>query len=141
MRRALVVGINNYPSAPLKGCVNDASELAGILRTNSNGSPNFDVILRTDIASWGELKGMIEELFKGELEAALFYFSGHGYVDATGGKLVTPDFARYDEGVSMDEIMTLANKSKTRNRVVILDCCHSGAFGAPPMGNTQQSSE
>jgi hypothetical protein len=76
------------------------------------------------------LKGLIEELFQGDIDAALFYFSGHGFIDPTGGRLVTPDYASHDEGVSMEEIMTLANKSKIKNRVIILDCCHSGAFGS-----------
>ena len=31
----------------------------------------------------------------------------------------------------MDEILTLANESKAKHRVIILDCCHSGAFGSP----------
>ncbi|MXV14808.1 caspase family protein [Hufsiella ginkgonis] len=131
MKKALIVGINNYPRAPLNGCINDAAEVSSYLKTHGDGSPNFAVKLETDVPTKAKLKALIEELFKGDSEAALLYFSGHGYTDATGGYLVTPDFERYDEGVSMDAILVLANKSVIRNKVIILDCCHSGAFGTP----------
>lgn len=64
---------------------------------------------------------------------ALLYFSGHGYIKSTGGYLVTTDATRYDEGVSMDDILALANQSRARNKVVIFDCCHSGAMGSPSL--------
>jgi len=53
------------------------------------------------------------------------------------------DACRYDEGVSMDEILTLANQSKAKNKVIILDCCHSGALGSPSISgsNIAQLSE
>ncbi|HFF3662912.1 TPA: caspase family protein [Legionella pneumophila] len=31
MRKALVIGVDNYPSSPLRGCVNDAAAIAGVL--------------------------------------------------------------------------------------------------------------
>lgn len=42
-RKALVVGIDDYPSCPLNGCVNDAEEIKNLLETNGDGSPNFEV--------------------------------------------------------------------------------------------------
>src|ERR1017187_8642564 len=134
MKKALVVGINNYPNAELRGCVNDANAIAGALGANGDGSPNFDVKLVTvpnETIDRAKLKGLIDSLFSGDADIALFYFSGHGVVTSTGGYIVTPDFRKYEEGVSMDEILNLANKSHVKNRVVILDCCHSGAFGSP----------
>lgn len=131
MRKALVVGINKYPTSPLSGCINDASAIASILESNGDGSPNFAVKLVTDIPNKSELKGLIIDLFNGDSETSLFYFSGHGYIDDYGGFIVTPDYQAHDLGVSMDEILNIANSSKARNRIVILDCCHSGAFGSP----------
>ena len=131
MRKALIVGINNYPKAPLCGCVNDASAFSAIIETNGDGSPNFDVRLVTDVPTKSELKGLIIELFSGDCETALLYFSGHGLLDDIGGYIVTPDYKPNDEGVSMDEILNIANDSKAQNRVIILYCCHSGALGSP----------
>jgi len=77
------------------------------------------------------LREAIEQLFAGDSAMALLYFSGHGYIKSTGGYLVTTDAKKYDEGVSMDDVLNLANQSKARNKVIILDCCHSGALGSP----------
>ena len=135
MKKALSIGINNYPSSPLRGSIKDASGLASIIETNGDGSPNFAVRLETDVPTKSKLKTMIVELFSGDNDIVLLYFSGHGFLNELGGYLVTPDYAKYDEGISMDEILLLANKSKTKNKIIILDCCHSGAFGSPTIGN------
>ncbi|MGV3598246.1 MAG: caspase family protein [Bacteroidota bacterium] len=131
MRRALAIGINNYPTSPLNGCINDASSFSAIISANGDGSPNFDLKLETDVQSKSELKGLIRELFTGECEIALLYFAGHGFLNDLGGYIVTPDAKPNDEGVSMDEILTMANGSKAQNKVIILDCCHSGIMGSP----------
>jgi hypothetical protein len=138
MRKALVIGINDYPAAPLKGCVNDANSVASMLETHGDGSPNFAVRLITspsDTVDRAKLRSSVEALFTGECDIALLYFSGHGFIKNTGGYVVTTDFKRYDEGVSMDDILTLANKSPAKDKIVILDCCHSGAFGSPAQSN------
>ena len=135
MKKALIVGINNYPSSPLSGCINDASGLASIMETHGDGSPNFDVRLETDIQTKSELKKMIVDLFSGNNDTVLLYFSGHGFLNELGGYLVTPDHKAYDEGISMDEILVLANQSKAKDKIIILDCCHSGSFGSPSIGS------
>ena len=144
MRKALVIGIDDYPSAALRGCVNDASALGSIIETNGDGSPNFDVRLITNVQTKAELKGYIKDLFAGDADTAIFYFSGHGYLDEYGGGyIVTPDYKINDEGILMDEILNIANESKVKNKVIILDCCHSGSFGSPKSlnGKTTQIGE
>jgi len=134
MRKALVVGIDDYPTCPLAGCVNDAIKLTSLLERHSDGSPNFSVrkLLSTSTnITRGILKGEIENLFSGDPETALFYFSGHGYLNSFGGYVVTPDHTRYDEGVAMDQILGAANRSSAKNRIIILDCCHAGSMGSP----------
>jgi hypothetical protein len=133
MRKALVVGINNYPGAPLSGCINDASAFGAIMETHGNGDPNFAVHLRTDISTKGELKEMIEKLFSSDDEIALFYFSGHGFENNLGTYLVTPDYSKNDVGFSMTDLLVMANNSKAKNRIIILDCCHSGSAGTSPI--------
>lgn len=136
MRRALVVGINDYPGSPLSGCVNDATSIAGLLEVHGDGSPNFGVLLMTSPSTpvtRPVLREAIENLFAGDPDMALLFFAGHGYIKSTGGYLVTVDAKRYDEGVSMDEVLALANRSRAKNKVVILDCCHSGAMAAPTL--------
>jgi len=129
MRKALIVGIDNYPNSPLSGCVNDASAVAQCLRKNGDGSPNFDVYEMSNVQTKGELKKMISELFNSSVEIALFYFSGHGCKTDFDGYIVTPDYCSGSEGIPMTEILKIVNSSKSLNKIVILDCCYSGSFG------------
>jgi len=140
MRKALIVGIGNLKDAPLGGAIEDANALAATIETNGDGNPNFDVILKTDIHNQitkSELKRLLTDLFDGEHETALFYFSGHGFLNEIGGYIVTSDYQQHDEGVSMDEILIMANSSKIKNKIIILDCCHSGKFGNSSLANKE----
>ena len=131
MRKALVIGINNYPSIPLFGCINDAAAVSSLIERNGDGSPNFDVRLETDVKTKSEMKTMIAQLFHGKNDTVLLYFSGHGFLNEIGGYLVTPDHKKYDEGISMDEILIMANDSAAKDKIIILDCCFSGSMGSP----------
>ncbi|MDE6004426.1 MAG: caspase family protein [Oscillospiraceae bacterium] len=139
MRKALVVGINNYNISSLLGCVNDACEIAKLLKRHSSGEKNFDVNLIKDIATKNDLRREIKNLFNGNNEIELFYFSGHGFVNELEGYVVTPDFTYNDLGIPMNEIINYAHKSNSKNKIIILDCCHSGAIGN--MINNDQISE
>lgn len=136
MRKALVVGINDYPGAPLQGCVNDAVQMASMLERDGDGTLNFSVKLMTstsDTITRASLRQAIQQLFTGNSDVALLYFSGHGLINSSGGWIVTPDYQHYDEGIPMDEILNTANKSATRDKIIILDCCYSGTFGSPAL--------
>ena len=139
-RVALVVGIDEYPTAALNGCVNDAEAVRDLLERHSDGSPNFDVHLVTapaETVTRASLKEHVSELFsQPNCDMALLYFSGHGTENDLGGYIVTPDATKYDEGVSLTDVLTLANGSTAAERIIILDSCMSGAFGqVPAMGN------
>ncbi|MDR0909713.1 MAG: caspase family protein [Spirochaetaceae bacterium] len=136
MRKALCVGINAYPNGnALHACLNDANEIAQLLKKNSDESPNFEVLLENDVPDKATLRSHIAKLFSGDCETALFYFSGHGFLNELGGFLVTPDFTQYDEGVSMNDILSFANQSKIKDKIIILDCCHAGKMGSPNVDN------
>ncbi len=138
MRIALIVGVDYYThGGSLHGCVNDAHEVKAVLERHDGGSVNFDCRLLTGTGpsnqvNRSELKDQIENLFKADSDIALFYFAGHGHIEATGGYLLTTDSSRGDEGVSLSEILTFANASPAKNKIIILDSCHSGIAGTPP---------
>lgn len=140
MRRALIVGVNYYEHGnPLFGCVDDAHAIKAVLARHDGGAVNFDCMLLTgtgpeDRVDRGDLKDNIKELFKTEAEIAFLYFAGHGHIEATGGYLLATDSKRGDDGVSLSEILTLANASPATNKVIVLDSCHSGIAGTPPTG-------
>ncbi len=145
MKKGLVIGIDNYPENELTGCVNDANAVATTLEFNGDGSPNFAIkkmLSSNETVTRASLRSAIDELFHGKPDMALFYFSGHGFMKSNGGYLVTTDAERYDEGVSMDHILQIANASEAKNKIIILDCCHAGAFAKPnilAMTSTQLS--
>lgn len=139
MRIALIVGINHYEhGGSLYGCVDDAHAVQAVLARHGDGSVNFDCKMftgtgPTDRVERSLLKDRVEELFKAQADIALFYFAGHGHIEATGGYLLATDSRRGDEGLSLSEVLALANKSPARNKIIILDSCHSGIAGTPPV--------
>ena len=135
MNKALVVGINEYPSSPLNGCCNDANRIERLLLRNEDGSPNFSVKKHLNVSTKGKLKALIKDCFSGDDDTALFYYSGHGHIDSVGGYLVTPDYSQDDWGVSLNEILQIANESRCKNKVIILDSCFSGFMGSISTAN------
>lgn len=138
MRKALVVGIDYYEHVPqLFGCVNDAHSVKAMLDRHADGSVNFDVKLLTGTGAServlrAELKDAVMELFAGDEDIALFFFAGHGHIEFTGGYLIASDSSRGDEGVSLGDVLAYANGSRVKNRIIVLDSCHSGIAGSPP---------
>ncbi len=137
MRKALVVGVDHYASiSRLFGCVNDAYSVKSVLDRHSDGSVNFSVKLHcasseADAITRSELRDAINDLFEGDSDVALFYFAGHGHAEATGGYLLGSDANRGDDGVPLSDVLTFANESRARNKVIVLDSCHSGIAGSP----------
>lgn len=138
MRKALIVGIDYYKTiSPLNGCVNDARSVKAMLERNSDGSVNFGckTMVGTgpgDLITKSDLKDAVKELFAGDGEVALLYFAGHGHIETTGGYLCAGDCQTGDDGLALADIITLANDSRIRNRILILDSCYSGIAGNPP---------
>ena len=135
---ALLVGVDEYPTTPLAGCVNDATRMHNLLRRHYDDSPNFEcrkLVAPGEAVTRATLRRAAEVVFERKADVALFFFAGHGTANNLGGYLVTQDAKRYDEGVSMADLLTLANNSPARERIVILDCCHSGAMGQLPAIN------
>lgn len=133
-RKALLIGINNYPNGhELNGCIEDINNVHTAIECNGDGTPNFAVREMPDAQTSMEVMSEIEHLFKGNGDTALLYFSGHGYMNDTGAEIVMPKDietgSQYYTGIQMSSIMEIVNKSQVRNKIVILDCCHSGNMG------------
>jgi hypothetical protein len=138
MRKALIVGINYYSHGPsLYGCVDDAHAVKAALERHGDGSVNFDCKLLTgtgptDMVSRHQLRDVVQDLFKSDCEIALFYFAGHGHIEASGGYVLATDSERGSDGIALNDILTFANSSPAANKIVVLDSCHSGIAGTPP---------
>jgi hypothetical protein len=136
MRKALIVGIDHYDKiSNLFGCVNDAHEMKNVLERHSDGTTNFEIKLlagsrASEFVSRAALRDSVRELFSQDDEAAFFYFAGHGYIESTGGYLCSSDCASGDDGLALADVLSFANASKCRNKIIVLDSCHSGVAGA-----------
>ncbi|HEX6718250.1 MAG TPA: caspase family protein [Pyrinomonadaceae bacterium] len=141
-RAALLVGIDLYDRfTKLSGCVADATAMKEKLRRNEDYSPNYGCKLMLYGQDQQEmritrvvLRRALEELFKFDGDV-LFYFSGHGALTATGGYLATCDAEPNDWGVPMQDLLDTANRSRARDILILLDCCHAGDAGAPSLLN------
>jgi metacaspase-1 len=62
-------------------------------------------------------------------EIVLFYFSGHGAVSLDGEPYLcasdTDPEKPIDKGLSLSELLDIANECKSINIILILDCCYS----------------
>ena len=136
-RRALLVGIEEYDSGDfpnLRGCVDDARRLSEVLTSHYDGRDNFDCKVLPSPGNAGRLtRALLRktwiDLFNDFDGDILFYFSGHGMPLSIGGYLITQDGTPYDPGLAMNELFTLANQSRARSVLLILDCCHAGLAG------------
>ncbi|OFX16366.1 MAG: peptidase C14 [Bacteroidetes bacterium GWA2_31_9] len=145
MRKGLIIGIDYYEHVnPLYGCVNDSYAVKTVLDRHSDGTINFSSKHRVANADKSkitrkELKELAIELFKDDNEVALFYFSGHGYVENTGGYLITSECLDGDDGLALNELLQIANESPARNKIIVLDCCHAGYVGKKSGGDKEST--
>lgn len=143
MKKALLVGINNYrnPSASLKGCVNDVSDVRGVLLDSGFEPGGIRVLCdaratKSNIVT--RLKWLVSEV--GEGDVAVFHYSGHGsqVADRNGDEvddkkdeiLVPYDFEEHwDDPLSDDVISGILRTANPRAKVIcIVDACHSGTI-------------
>ncbi|QHI35791.1 hypothetical protein IMCC3317_11390 [Kordia antarctica] len=133
MKRALLVGIDKYNQhANLDNCEESAIQLKKVLSRNADSSPNFDCkcLISSQIEiSRLSIKNDLEILANNLGGISLFYFAGHGVIYEKKGHLVLQDSNYPDDGISISELVDIANKSKSKNFIIILDCWLSGYGG------------
>ncbi|TSD66412.1 caspase family protein [Inquilinus sp. KBS0705] len=136
MRKALLIGIDDYSFGALNGCIRDAEKLSMLLSRDFDETLNFTckkLLSSEELIDILTLKEAIVELFENKTEVALFYFSGHGSEKDKYGNacLVTQDATAATSGVDLDFLLKTANDSPATEVVIILDCCFSGVLGNP----------
>ncbi|WGE64075.1 caspase family protein [Actinobacillus equuli subsp. haemolyticus] len=137
MRKGLFLGLNEYDHVGrLNGCANDAQQMYSVLSRHADGRPNFNsrvFVSPEDNLSKSFIMENVKELFKGDLEVALFYFAGHGFFDEdiNTGFIIPQNYSQEeDNGIRIDDILEIARKNpKIQNTIIILDCCQSGSAG------------
>ena len=144
--RALLIGISTYPAdehnlQTLKGPVKDIAALNRALIDPGTGLfADVDVTLLPETSSARAIRALGR--FFGAAtrdDVLLVYFSGHGKLDQ-GGRLHlcmqdTESTDLLSTAVSSARINEFADASRARNVVIVLDCCHAGAFRGADLGD------
>lgn len=139
MRKALIIGNNAYEHcSQLSSCINDAEEIGALLRRHEDYTSNFDVHLMRNV-NHEDMLSSIEQLFSGECDSALLYYSGHGLRENCIQGLVPIDYRGHAQAVTLDSIVNCAAGCRTKNKVIILDSCHAGGIGESPVRANQGS--
>jgi len=142
-RRALLVGINDYPDPAnrLEGCVNDVFRISATLQESGFRPEDIRVVLN-ERATAATILDRLHWLLDGvkDGDERVFFYSGHGAQIPAYGKgdsvdhqdecLVPFDFdwAR-ERAVTDDQFYDLYSQLPYGSRfVAILDCCHSGGM-------------
>jgi len=140
-RLALIVGVSEYGEGfePLPGSLRDVQAMDAILKNADRGAFQTQALENCDRST---LEANIEQFFRGKSpdDVLLFYFSGHGDL-GSGGMLnqhlhfCTRNTTKQDKrlvessALSASFLKRQIDLSKSRQIIVILDCCYSGAIG------------
>jgi hypothetical protein len=144
--RALLIGNSTYPAdehnlQTLKGPVKDIAALNRALIDSQTGLfADVDVALLPEATSGRVIKTMGR--FFGTAardDVLLVYFSGHGKLDQSGRlHLCMQDTESTDllsTAVSSARINEFADACHARTVIIVLDCCHAGAFRGGELGD------
>ncbi|MBD2329703.1 SUMF1/EgtB/PvdO family nonheme iron enzyme [Alkalinema sp. FACHB-956] len=136
---ALLIGVSEYPEGlgNLPAAANDVQAVQAVLSDRERGE--FDDVQVLVNPGLEEMQSAIEMLFadRSAEDLLLLYFSGHGLTDGMGKFFFATPTTRKQNGVLMRSSAIAAGlvhefmqDCPSERQVVILDCCHSGAFGA-----------
>lgn len=140
MDKALLVGINKYPSAPLRGCINDIDDMSDYLVSHCGFSKNAIRLVAderaTTVGILERLDWLVDDVRPGD--RLFFHYSGHGAQMATRDhqgeidgldEVICPvDFDWSDAHVIRDKDFRRIFSSIPRGCefVWVSDSCHSG---------------
>lgn len=142
-RRALLVGINNYPDPAnqLEGCVNDVFLMSSVLQESGFEPENIRVVLNERATAEGildRLHWLLDDAEDGQ--DRVFFYSGHGAqipaygekeeVDHTDECLVPYDFDwSREKAITDDQFHELYSQLPYGTHFLsVFDCCHSGGM-------------
>jgi uncharacterized caspase-like protein len=133
-RLALLVATYSYQDAGLRQLAapgHDAEALAEVLRDPEIA--NFDVIILINEPHY-VVRNAIGEFYPNRRrdDLTLLYFTGHGLKDDQGRLYLAMTNTKRDDllftALSAQQIDEAMESCASRQKVLVLDCCYSGAF-------------
>src|SRR5512132_1336465 len=148
MKYALIIGNNKYDDpklAQLKTPAADSQALAKVLDDKTIGG--FDAVTPLINQNETRVRIAISEFLtdKNPYDLVLLYFSGHGILDDRGRLYL----ALKDTQVNLLKATSLPSSfltdemdsCRSKRQILILDCCHSGAFARGAKGEQKAVTE
>ncbi len=138
---ALVIGNSEYDDASLARLITpseDVNDLATLLKSPDIGG--FDEVLTLVNEAATTVRKAVARLFKEKSpdDLLLLYFSGHGVLDDQGHLYLAVKDTERDllsgTAIPANFITGEMDRSRSKRQVLILDCCHSGAFARGSKG-------
>ncbi|HUX37981.1 MAG TPA: caspase family protein [Rectinemataceae bacterium] len=136
-RYAIVIGIAAYPAYPLKYPVDDANDMATLLRSTGWTVDSADVLLDS-VATRSAIQTAIAAFTSkvGSNSSILVYYSGHGAISSDDKTaymipydgIISPDGYDMTKWITAADIDGWLNAIPCSNRILILDSCYSGGF-------------
>ncbi len=145
-RFALIIGNSHYQDSRLAQLVTpqeDVNDLASVLRAPDIGG--FEEVTTLVDESDATTRLGIEDFFadKKPDDLLVMYFSGHGVRDEQGRLYLAVNNTRANRlratAISSEFITSEMDGSRSKRQVLILDCCHSGAFAQGSKAVTGES--
>src|SRR5215471_12348192 len=134
-RHALLIGVSEFADkrlARLNAPTNDVIALRGILQDSLRG--NFDSVQLSVNEDFLAVRDHLSQFFHDRAldDLLLLYYSGHGilgrgnrlFLATAGSNLDRPS----DRGISARDVREFIDDSRAGRQIIVLDCCHSGAF-------------
>ena len=133
-KKAIIIGVSDYDLLqPLSFCKVDGVKMYELL-----GSIGYEIQEKHKLigrVEREEMRDAIIDFFRNRKvkprDTLLFYYSGHGVLDAFGDHYLAPSalnpFEPDTNGFLFDELTKMIRKSDSQRIVTILDCCYSGA--------------
>lgn len=135
---ALLIGVSEYPEgfSALPAALNDVAAMREVLECPEMGGFEVTTLLNP---TEGDFRRSVESLFlnRASEDLVLLYFSGHGITEPGGKFFFSTKRTKKDArgrlskatAIPATEIYDYLADCESDRKVVILDCCHSGAFG------------
>jgi hypothetical protein len=142
--KALLVGVSEFSAdpenlLPLHGPPHDVAALRGALANRDTGLvTDAEIIALANPTKSAAEHAILEFFSAGQRDDVLvFYFSGHGRLTREGKLFLcatdTVTSRIQISGIAASTLRDCMEASDARTLVVILDCCHSGAFRGEPI--------
>jgi hypothetical protein len=148
MKYALIIGNNKYNDpklAQLKTPAADSQALAKVLDDKTIGS--FDEVTPLINQTETRIRRAISTFLTNKKpdDLVLLYFSGHGILDDRGRLYLALRDTQVDllkaTSIPSSFVADEMDSCRSKRQILILDCCHSGAFGRGTKGEQKAVTE